>query len=73
MPEVCMAPKKGRPKKTENVAMRTVAFRCTVEWVKWLEEAAKHDRTAVATFLDRAAAEHAKSIGFPKAPPERLP
>lgn len=67
-----VAKQKGRPKR-RKVDARTVAFRCTVEWFAWLEGAAKHNRMTVATFLDRAAAEHAKATGFLEPPPERLP
>lgn len=67
----------GRPKKdakkAEPLKAKTVGIRATGEWAAWLEEAARYDRVDIAKFLDKAAAEYAKSIGFKKAPPERIP
>jgi hypothetical protein len=52
---------------------KTIRIRATGEWVAWLERAAKHCRTDVAKFLDKAAAEYAKANSFDEPPPERIP
>jgi uncharacterized protein (DUF1778 family) len=57
----------------DDLEIRTIGVRTTKAWADWLERAARHSRMTVATFLDRAAAEHAKETGFDEAPPERLP
>ena len=49
---------------------KSVAFRVSAEYAKWLERAASQDRSSVSAFLDRACAHYAKSIGL-DAPPER--
>lgn len=42
-------------------------------WRAWLEDAAAHCRLSVSSFVDLACAKYAKSEGFTKKPPERLP
>lgn len=68
-------PGERSPKNKERQAsgFRSIGVRVSQEYADWLEEAAKLDRTTVAGFLDRAAADRAKSIGFDKLPPERIP
>lgn len=70
-----MEPKrKGAAKKAAGAPPpRSIAFRVTAAYAAWLERAAKHDRTTNAGFLDRAAADRAKAIGFTEEAPERLP
>jgi uncharacterized protein (DUF1778 family) len=65
----------ARPKKGSetDLEIRTIGVRATKGWADWLERAAKHNRITVASFLDRAAAEHAKETGFDELPPPRLP
>jgi hypothetical protein len=52
---------------------RTLGIRVTNAYADWLARAAKHSRSTIATFLDRAAATQAKLDGFDEPPPERLP
>jgi hypothetical protein len=63
------------PKNKERQApgFTTKAIRMSDGYAEWIERAAKADRTTVAGFLDRAAADRAKAIGFDEAPPERIP
>ena len=68
-----MAKRKAAAKGKPEVGTRAVAFRAMPDYVEWLERAARHDRASVATFLDRAATERAKAIGFNDPAPERLP
>lgn len=73
-PGALMAKKKAAAKaKAEAAGTRAVAFRAMPDYVAWLERAARHDRASVATYLDRAATERAKAIGFDEPAPERLP
>jgi hypothetical protein len=73
--EVMMAKAKAKAVKgaQPDLAIRTIALRTTNAWAEWLERAAKQSRTTVASFLDRAAAEHARTNGFSEPPPDRLP
>lgn len=73
MAGITMAKPKARKTKADDKEIRTIGVRSTNAWAEWLERAAKHSRTTVASFLDRAAAELAKGNGFDEAPPERLP
>jgi hypothetical protein len=52
---------------------RTIGIRVSAEYADWLERAAKHDRLTIAAFLDKAAGDRAKAIGFEEPPPERIP
>lgn len=73
MSEATVAKSRARKRKPEDLEIRTIGLRVTRGWADWLERAAKHDRVTVATFLDKAAADRARAIGFDEAPPERLP
>jgi hypothetical protein len=64
---------KGRPAKAREENTRAIAFRVTEEYAEWLNRAARADRVTIAGFLDRAAADRAKAIGFNEPPPERVP
>jgi tRNA (Thr-GGU) A37 N-methylase len=71
-----MAKKKGRSpknKERQGSGFRTVGIRVSDEYARWLAEVAKFDRVTIAAFLDRAAADRAAAINYPKAPPERIP
>jgi hypothetical protein len=68
-----MARPRGRPKKGKPLATRNLAMRVTDAYAAWLAEAAAFDRMKIPTFIDRAVADRAKMIGFPKPPPERIP
>jgi hypothetical protein len=74
--EVLMARPKKQAAKGKGKAesgTRPITFRATPEYAEWLIRAAKADRASVATFLDRAATDRAKAIGFDEAAPERVP
>jgi len=68
-----MAKRKPVAKGKTEVGTRAVAFRAIPDYVEWLTRAAKADRASVATFLDRAATDRAKAIGFDEPAPERVP
>ncbi len=68
---IAMAKKKTSSKAPRSGTMTTRAFRMSEAYAEWLEQAAAHDRSSVAAFLDRAAAHYAKVIGVSKAPPDR--
>lgn len=51
---------------------RTIGVRVSEEYAEWLTRAAKHDRTTIATFLDKAATDRAAAIGFSEPPPDRI-
>ncbi len=68
-------PGERSPKNKERkdpVGFRTIGFRVSIEYAAWLDRVATHDRLTIATFLDKAAADRAKAIGFDEAPPERI-
>lgn len=48
-----------------------LVVRTSSEWREWLKRAADHERTTVADFLDRAAADRAHRNGFQEEPPKR--
>lgn len=66
-------PKKQAAKGNAVSGTRPVTFRATPEYAEWLTRAAKADRASVATFLDRAATDRARAIGFDEPAPERVP
>jgi uncharacterized protein (DUF1778 family) len=68
-----MARPKAKKQSPASLEIRTIGLRTTKGWAEWLERAAKHSRITIASFLDRAAAEHARATGFTEPPPERLP
>jgi hypothetical protein len=75
---IAMAKKKTgerspKNKERQEPGFTSKAIRMSEAYAAWLEEAAKLDRTTVAGFLDRAAADRAKAIGLEEKPPERLP
>ncbi len=51
---------------------RTIGIRVSMAYGDWLTTAAKADRTTIAGFLDRAAADRAKAIGLVDPPPGRI-
>jgi uncharacterized protein (DUF1778 family) len=53
--------------------VRPVSFQVTLEYADWLARAARHDRSTVATFLDRAAIDRARAIGLDEPAPSRTP
>jgi len=61
----------ANPKKARALADKTVAFRVSRAYSKWLDELAKRNRTSISALLDQALTEYAKSIGFEKEAPER--
>lgn len=67
--------KKRSPRNKERAGpgFRTMGVRVSEAYADWLSEAAKHDRVTIAGFLDRAAADRARAIGFDVPPPERIP
>jgi hypothetical protein len=68
-------PTERSPKNKERTepGFRTVGIRVSNAYADWLERVAKQDRATIAGFLDRAAADRAKAIGFDEVPPERIP
>lgn len=67
----------GRPKRKsddgEPPRVRIINMKVSEDWAAWLARAAKHGRTDVAKFLDMAAAEYARTIGFDEPAPDRIP
>jgi hypothetical protein len=66
----------ARPKQTKDKGpspLRTIGIKASQPWAEWLERFAKHQRTTVASLVDRALAQHAESEGFKDVPPERIP
>lgn len=66
----------AKAKKTiqgEPSPLRTIGIKASTEWAEWLERLARHQRTTVASLIDRALAEHARSVQFEDQPPERIP
>lgn len=59
-------PKKGRP-----LPPKTVAFRVSGAYGKWLEDLARVNRSSVSGLMDQALVAYARSIGFAKEAPER--
>jgi hypothetical protein len=68
-----MARPKGRPPKSRDEGARTIGFRVTESYAKWLEDVAEANRSTIAGLLDQAVASYAEAIGFKKAPPRRVP
>lgn len=73
--EVTLARKKttakpGPKAKATGATVKSVAFRVSAAYSKWLEEMAAHNRTTVAGLLDQALARHARETGF-REPPAR--
>lgn len=65
----------GRPKKNADqqpTGPKTIGIRANAEWAGWLDRAVRFCRTDTAKFLDAAAAEYAKSMGFEEPPPSRI-
>jgi hypothetical protein len=54
-------------------AVRSVVntFRSTPAWRNWAARLAEPERVEVPDRIDRALAEYAKKVGFPKRPPKR--
>jgi hypothetical protein len=52
--------------------LRTIGIKASSEWAAWLERFAKHQRTTVASLVDRSLASQAEVVGFNEAPPERI-
>lgn len=61
---------KPGPKTTGGATVKSVAFRVSAPYSKWLEEMAAHNRTTVAGLIDQALARHARETGF-REPPAR--
>jgi hypothetical protein len=60
-------------KERQGPGFRTIGIRVSDAYAEWLAEAAKYDRVTIAAFLDRAATDRARVIGFTQAPPARIP
>lgn len=62
------------PKNKERQAgdVKTIGLRVSAAYAEWLARAAAHDRVTIAAFLDRAALDRAKGIGFVEAAPPRI-
>lgn len=60
----------GPKGKTAGATVKSVAFRVSADYAKWLDEMAAHNRTTVAGLLDQALARHARETGF-REPPAR--
>ena len=50
---------------------KTVAFRVSGAYAKWLDELARTNRSSVSGLMDQALVAYAKTIGFTKEAPER--
>jgi hypothetical protein len=72
MPGVSLVgrPKKGTPRKIDPKG-KTIGVRASAEYVMWLEQLARHNRSSISVLFDQALAGYAKEIGFPDPPPER--
>lgn len=78
MPTLTKAERRMAKKKKPGEAAKewtskplVIQMRGSLEWKQWLEELAEFDRSTVSDIIDRAIAAHARTIGFPKAPPPR--
>lgn len=72
-----MAKKKAHGRSPKNKersgpGFRTIGIRVSAAYADWLANAARYDRVTIAAFLDRAAADRARAIGFDETPPERI-
>jgi hypothetical protein len=67
------AARSPKNKERQEPGFTTKGIRMSNAYAEWLEQAAKHSRMTIATFLDRAAAAQAKADGFNTPPPERNP
>ena len=63
----------ARPKSAKDKPLRTIGIKASTEWADWLERFAKHQRTTVASLVDRSLASQAEVVGFAENPPERIP
>ncbi len=66
----------GRPKSKKGKAtppLKTLGIKASEPWAEWLERFAKHQRTTVASLIDRSLAKQAEAEGFDEPPPERVP
>jgi hypothetical protein len=66
----------ARPKSKQGkpaAPLRTLGIKASAEWADWLERFAKHQRTTVASLIDRSLAKQADVEGFDEPPPERVP
>ena len=66
----------ARPKSAKAkgpVTLRTIGIKASGDWAEWLERFAKHQRTTVASLIDRSLAAQAEVEGFKEIPPERIP
>ncbi len=61
---------KNKERQTGDV--KTIGLRVSTAYADWLARAAAHDRVTIAAFLDRAAIDRAKAIGFAEAAPPRI-
>jgi hypothetical protein len=68
-----MAKKLPKNKARQGPGFRTLGIRMTDEYAAWLAGVAKFDRMTIAAFLDKAAEDRAKAIGFKEPAPGRLP
>jgi hypothetical protein len=58
------------PKGSERKPL-AIQVRGSNEWKAWAEELSKYDGSTLAGLVDRLLRQHARTIGFPKTPPER--
>ncbi len=65
----------GLPKNKarQGPGFRTIGIRVSDEYAEWLAQAARHDRVTISAYLDRAASDRARAIGFNEPAPERIP
>jgi hypothetical protein len=60
-----------QPRDDWNRKPLALQIRGSLEWKRWVEEAAEFNRSTVAHFVDQAIAKAARESGFPKLPPKR--
>lgn len=61
---------RGRPP-AEEKSHKTLGYRVTPRYLKWITAVAKTNRSSIAALIDQAVAKYARDIGVQDAPPDR--
>ena len=62
--------KRGRPA-AEAKSAKTLGYRVTPDYLAWITEAAKRNRSSISGLIDQAVAKYAREIGVADPPPDR--
>jgi hypothetical protein len=66
--------KRRRNAETKPAAnSRRLSVQASEEWISWVEDFAEFHRIDVSKLVDVSLASYARSSGFPKPPPKRVP